>query len=64
VGKKGTKQRGLTREGAISKFGPLLVAPLTRFDRWDEILAEKDDNPDYMPFTKSFRHATRVRISL
>lgn len=33
---------------------------LIRFGRWDEILAEKDTYPDYMPFTKAFRHAARA----
>jgi len=32
---------------------------LVRFGRWDEVLAEPDNYPDYMPFTKAFRHAAR-----
>jgi tetratricopeptide (TPR) repeat protein len=32
---------------------------LARFGRWDDILAEPGDYPDYMPFTKAFRHAVR-----
>jgi tetratricopeptide (TPR) repeat protein len=32
---------------------------LARFGRWDDILAEPDHYPDYMPFTKAFRHAAR-----
>jgi tetratricopeptide (TPR) repeat protein len=31
---------------------------LLRFGRWDEVLAEPD-HPDYMPFTRAFRHAAR-----
>jgi tetratricopeptide (TPR) repeat protein len=31
---------------------------LLRFGQWDEILAEAD-HPDYMPFTRAFRHAAR-----
>jgi tetratricopeptide (TPR) repeat protein len=31
---------------------------LIRFGRWDEILAEPE-HPDYMPFTRAFRHAAR-----
>lgn len=33
---------------------------LMRFGRWDEILSETDRYPEYMPFTKSFRHAARA----
>jgi tetratricopeptide (TPR) repeat protein len=32
---------------------------LVRFGRWDDVLAEAGDYPDYMPFTKAFRHAAR-----
>ena len=32
---------------------------LVRFGRWDDVLAEADNYPDYMPFTKAFRHAAR-----
>jgi tetratricopeptide (TPR) repeat protein len=32
---------------------------LVRFGRWDDILAEAGNYPDYMPFTKAFRHAAR-----
>jgi hypothetical protein len=31
---------------------------LVRFGRWDEILAEPD-HPEFMVFTRAFRHATR-----
>jgi tetratricopeptide (TPR) repeat protein len=33
---------------------------LVRFGMWDEILAEPDRYPDYMPFTKSIRRAARA----
>ncbi len=32
---------------------------LARFGRWDDILAEPGSYPDYMPFTRAFRHASR-----
>jgi tetratricopeptide (TPR) repeat protein len=32
---------------------------LIRFGRWDDVLAGADNYPDYMPFTKAFRHAAR-----
>jgi len=32
---------------------------LVRFGRWDEILADQKEYPDYMPFTRAFRHAAR-----
>jgi tetratricopeptide (TPR) repeat protein len=31
---------------------------LLRFGRWDDVLAEPD-HPDYLPFTRAFRHAAR-----
>ena len=33
---------------------------MMRFGMWDEILAEKDDYPDQMPFTRAFHHAARA----
>lgn len=33
---------------------------MVRFGQWDEILAEPDSYPDYMPFTKSLRLAARA----
>ena len=32
---------------------------LVRFGRWDDVLAEAGDYPEYMPFTRAFRHAAR-----
>jgi tetratricopeptide (TPR) repeat protein len=40
-------------------FVALPYEVLARFGRWDDILAEPGDYPDYMPFTKAFRHAAR-----
>ena len=31
---------------------------LLRFGRWDDVLAAPD-HPDYLPFTRAFRHAAR-----
>jgi tetratricopeptide (TPR) repeat protein len=33
---------------------------LVRFGQWDEILAEPDNYPDYMPFTRAFHYAARA----
>jgi len=33
---------------------------LVRFGRWDAILAEPDNYPDYMTFTRAFHHAARA----
>ena len=33
---------------------------LLRFGRWDDVLAEPDHYPDYMPLTKTLRLAARA----
>src|SRR4030095_8876611 len=33
---------------------------MVRFGLWDEILAEPDKYPEYMPFTRAFHHAARA----
>jgi tetratricopeptide (TPR) repeat protein len=50
------KENALIAEGYTAM--PLEV--LVRFGRWDEILAEPDKYPDYMPFTRAFHHAARA----
>lgn len=40
-------------------FVALPYEVLARFGMWDEILAEPGNHPDYMPFTRAFRHAAR-----
>lgn len=52
-------------EDFLKAFAPMteaLVAMpyevLLRFGRWDDVLTEPD-HPDYMPFTRAFRHAAR-----
>jgi tetratricopeptide (TPR) repeat protein len=50
------KENALQAEGFVAM--PLEV--LVRFGRWDEILAEPDNYPDYMPATHAFHHAARA----
>ena len=50
------KENALQAEGFVAM--PLEV--LVRFGRWDEILAEPDNYPDYMPATRAFHHAARA----
>jgi tetratricopeptide (TPR) repeat protein len=45
---------------AVEGFMAMPLEVLVRFGRWDEILAEKDDYPEYMPFTRAFHHAARA----
>ena len=50
------KENATAAEGFVAM--PLEV--LVRFGRWDEILREPDNYPDYMPFTRAF-HQARAR---
>jgi tetratricopeptide (TPR) repeat protein len=50
------KENALQGEGFVAM--PLEV--MVRFGLWDEILAEPDQYPDYMPFTRAFHHAARA----
>jgi tetratricopeptide (TPR) repeat protein len=50
------KENALQGEGFVAM--PLEV--MVRFGLWDEILAEPDEYPDYMPFTRAFHHAARA----
>jgi tetratricopeptide (TPR) repeat protein len=50
------KENAMIAEGYVAM--PLEV--LVRFGRWDEILAEPDQYPEYMPFTRAFHHAARA----
>jgi hypothetical protein len=64
VTRKRMRRLGLAcNEPAV--LAPLIVAEilplyevLVRFGRWDEILAEPD-HPEFMVFTRAFRHAAR-----
>jgi tetratricopeptide (TPR) repeat protein len=50
------KEDAMTAEGFVAM--PLEV--MMRFGLWDEILAEPDNYPEYMPFTRAFHHAARA----
>jgi tetratricopeptide (TPR) repeat protein len=50
------KQYAPLAEGFVAM--PLEV--LVRFGKWDEVLAEPDIYPDYMPFTRAFHHAAQA----
>ena len=50
------KENALQGEGFVAM--PLEV--MVRFGLWDEILAEPDQYPEYMPFTRAFHHAARA----
>jgi tetratricopeptide (TPR) repeat protein len=45
---------------AAEAFAAMPYEVLVRFGMWDEILAEPDRYPEYMPFTKSIRRAARA----
>ena len=45
---------------AVEGFMAMPLEVLVRFGRWDDILAEKDEYPEYMPFTRAFHHAARA----
>ncbi len=50
------KENALQMEGMLAL--PLEV--LVRFGRWDEILAEPDNYPEYAAFSRAFHHAARA----
>jgi tetratricopeptide (TPR) repeat protein len=50
------KENAMTGEGFVAM--PLEV--MVRFGLWDQILAEPDKYPEYMPFTRAFHHAARA----
>ena len=41
-------------------FVALPMEVMVRFGKWDDILAEPENYPDYMPFTRAFHHAARA----
>ena len=41
-------------------FVALPMEVMVRFGRWDDVLAEPENYPDYMPFTRAFHHAARA----
>ncbi len=50
------KENALLAEGFLAT--PLEV--LVRFGRWDELLAEPNNYPDFAPFTRAFHHTARA----
>ncbi|MGB8341133.1 MAG: hypothetical protein WCE51_06050 [Chthoniobacterales bacterium] len=50
------QQNAMIAEG----YAAMPLEVLVRFGRWDEILAEPDNYPDYMPFTRAFHQAARA----
>ncbi len=44
----------------VEAYAALPLEAMVRFGQWDEILAEPDNYPDYMPFTRSFHNAARA----
>lgn len=41
-------------------YAAMPLEVLVRFGRWDEILAEPSEYPEYMPFSRAFHHAARA----
>jgi tetratricopeptide (TPR) repeat protein len=44
----------------VESFGAVPMEVMVRFGKWDEILAEPENYPDYMPFTRAFHHGARA----
>src|SRR6266404_1723839 len=44
----------------VESFLALPMEVMVRFGRWDEVLAEPENYPDYAPFTHTFHHAARA----
>ena len=41
-------------------FGAVPMEVMVRFGKWDDILAEPENYPDYMPFARAFHHGART----
>jgi tetratricopeptide (TPR) repeat protein len=50
------------RENAalVEAFGAVPMEVMMRFGKWDDILAEPENYPDYMPFARAFHHGGRA----
>jgi tetratricopeptide (TPR) repeat protein len=50
------------RENAalVEAFGAVPMEVMMRFGKWDDILAEPGNYPDYMPFARAFHHGARA----
>jgi len=44
----------------VESFGAVPMEVMVRFGKWDDILAEPDNYPDYMPFTRALHHGARA----
>ncbi|HJT45953.1 MAG TPA: hypothetical protein VJ721_06730, partial [Chthoniobacterales bacterium] len=44
----------------VEAYVALPMEAMVRFGQWDNILAEPDNYPEYMPFTRAFHHAARA----
>lgn len=44
----------------VEAFGAVPMEVMVRFGKWDEILADPENYPDYMPFTRAFHHGARA----
>src|SRR6267378_5585827 len=50
------------KENALiaESFLALPMEVMVRFGKWDDVLAEPENYPDYAPFTRAFHHAARA----
>jgi tetratricopeptide (TPR) repeat protein len=44
----------------VESFFALPLEVLVRFGRWNDVLAEPENYPEYMPFTRAFHHGARA----
>jgi tetratricopeptide (TPR) repeat protein len=44
----------------VESFGAVPMEVMVRFGKWNDILAEPDNYPDYMPFTRALHHGARA----
>jgi tetratricopeptide (TPR) repeat protein len=44
----------------VESFVALPMEVMVRFGKWDDVLAEPENYPEYMPFTRAFHHAARA----
>src|SRR5215475_1078134 len=46
----------------VEAFGAVPMEVMMRFGKWDDILAEPENYPDYMPFTRALHHGARALV--
>lgn len=44
----------------VESFVSLPMEVMVRFGRWDDVLAEPENYPEHMPFTRAFHHGARA----